>query len=255
MAEALTAKNLDELGISHGFFERNGGVSKAPFDTLNASVAVGDDADTVNQNLDLVAKSVGVEPSSLCLVKQTHSIDVLAMTAAPDRATRPEADGIVTATPGLALGILTADCGPVLFADPKNRVIGACHAGWKGAVGGIVDNTIYNMIKLGAERKYIVAALGPCIHLENYEVGDTFESDVTKQFPQTLPHFKMPNGADAPHFDLPECIMQQLESANIADAFQMPNCTYDAPSQFFSHRYATHKKIKTGRQISVIALL
>ena len=255
MAKFFNAPTLNLPGIQRGFFERNGGVSDPPFDTLNVSVAVGDQKDAVNRNLDLTASAIGAKPENLCLVKQTHSVDVLDFSTAPDRDNRPEADGMATATSGLALGILTADCGPVLFADPKNHVIGACHAGWKGAVGGIVGNTIEKMLKLGGERQHIVAALGPCIHVDNYEVGEQFKADVTDKFPQTVDHFKTPNGASAPHFDLPQCIMRQLESANIADAFLMPHCTYAAPEKFFSHRYATHQKAKTGRQISVIALL
>jgi len=242
-------------GISHGFFGREGGNSTAPYDSLNISFAVGDDPDKVDENLDLIAHQVGVTPRNLCLVKQTHSNDVISVKTASPRTNRAEADGMVTATKGLALGIQTADCGPVLFADAKNQIIGGCHAGWKGAVGGIVGNTIEAMEKLGAERQHIVATLGPSIRAENYEVGDQFKADVLSKFAHTAPYFKLPEGATAPHFDLPHCIMDQLESANIADISDLGICTYANASNFFSHRKATHLEQKTGRQLSVIALL
>ncbi|MCZ4273602.1 peptidoglycan editing factor PgeF [Maritalea porphyrae] len=254
MLNPTTNELLDIDGIGHGFFGREGGQSATPFESLNISFAVGDAPQAVNANLDEIAKHNGVAPQNLCLVKQTHSTDVVSVTAASDRQNRMEADGMVTATNGLALGIQTADCGPVLFADKKNHIIGACHAGWKGAVGGIVGNTIEAMEKLGAERQHIVAVLGPSIRVENYEVGDQFKADVLKQFAPTAPYFKFPKGAKAPHFDLPHCIMDQLESANIADISDLKVCTYQNSATFFSHRKATHLNEKTGRQLSVIAL-
>lgn len=255
MLKPTTTQMLEIESIAHGYFGREGGQSAAPFSSLNISFAVGDDPKTVNANLDEIATHIGVAPQNLCLVKQTHSTDVICVTSASSRNKRIEADGMVTATKGLALGIQTADCGPVLFADKKNNIIGGCHAGWKGAVGGIVGNTLEAMEKLGAERQHIVAVLGPSIRIENYEVGDKFRIDVLAKFPHTAPYFTMPKGATAPHFDLPLCIKDQLESANIADISDLEICTYQNNAKYFSHRKATHLGEKTGRQLSVIALL
>jgi YfiH family protein len=255
MTEHFTAPLFDQHNIIHGFFGRQGGVSPEPFAALNVSTSVGDSAENVNANIALIEKSLGLSPNQLCLLKQTHSVDVISVSSPLDRENRIEADGMVTATKGLGLGILTADCGPVLFADTKNQIVGACHAGWKGAVGGIVGHVIEEMEKLGADRQYIVAALGPSIHVKNYEVGEAFQADVIKDFPQTAPFFEIPAGATAPHFNLPKCIAAQLESANIADFYIASHCTYAAPEKFFSHRYATHQKTKTGRQLSAIALI
>lgn len=255
MIEQITAPLFDQHKVAHGFFGRIGGVSPAPFAGLNVSTSVGDSAENVNANIALIEKSLGLAPDHLCLLKQTHSVDVISVSSPLDRTNRIEADGMVSATKGLGLGILTADCGPVLFADTKNQIIGACHAGWKGAVGGIVGNVIVAMVKLGAERQHIIAALGPSIHVENYEVGAQFQTDVAQKFPQTEAFFEIPAGASAPHFNLPKCIAAQLESANIADFFISAHCTYAAPQNFFSHRYATHQNIKTGRQLSAIAFI
>ncbi|MGJ8527091.1 peptidoglycan editing factor PgeF [Maritalea sp.] len=255
MLTPLKSKQFADLNIAHGFYGCEGGVSPAPFDSLNISFAVGDDPQNVNANLDAIAQHMGVGSNQLCLIKQTHSIDVISVRAASPRHARIEADGMVTATKGLAIGIQTADCGPVLFADPKNQIIGGCHAGWKGAVGGIVGNTIDAMINLGAERQHIHATLGPAIRVENYEVGDAFKQSVLAKFAHTSPYFKFPNGAQNPHFDLPHCILDQLESANIADINDLAVCTYENADKFFSHRKATHLEKKTGRHLSVIALL
>jgi len=254
MLTPVQDQTLQLVNIKHGYFGTHGGVSKTPYDSLNVSFAVGDNDADVHKNLDIIATHIGSTNENLCLVKQTHSTNVISVTSPASRNNRAEADGMVTAIKGLALGIQTADCGPVLFADPKNEIIGGCHAGWKGAVGGIVSNTIDEMIKLGSDRQHIIAVLGPTISVQNYEVGDQFRSDIIAQFAHTEPYFKQPSGATAPHFDLPRCIMDQLESANIADVKNMGICTYANADSFFSHRNATHKNAKTGRQLSVIAL-
>lgn len=255
MLKPITTDLLNLADTAHGFFGRVGGQSTTPFDSLNVSFALGDDPLAVNSNLDAIATHVGVSPQNLCLVRQTHSTDVIGVTSASPRDNRIEADGMVTANKGLALGIQTADCGPVLFADPKNQIIGGCHAGWKGAVGGVVGNTIEAMVKLGAERQHIVAALGPAIRVENYEVGEQFKTDVLAKFPHTGRYFKLPGGAHAPHFDLPKCIMDQLESANLADIVDLGICTFANSDEYFSHRKATHLNEKTGRQLSIIAII
>jgi len=255
MLKPATSDLLKHKGIVHGFFGRAGGKSFSPYDSLNISFAVGDAPQSVNENLDLIADHFGVASNDLCLLKQTHSTNVMSVKTASARTNRAEADGMVTATKGLALGIQTADCGPILFADPKNQIIGGCHAGWKGAVGGIIGQTIDAMVELGAQRQHIFATLGPCIRVDNYEVGEQFKTDVLAKFAHTAPYFKRPNGAKAPHFDLSHCIMDQLESANIADINDVDICTYANADSYFSHRKSTHLKQKTGRQLSVIALL
>ena len=157
------------------------------------------------------------------------------------------------ATPGLPLGILTADCTPILFADPEAGVIGAAHAGWSGAAQGIALNTIAAMVALGADPACIRAAIGPTISGPNYEVGDPFRTDLLAIAPDGAPFFTTPYGGK-PHFDLPGFVEAQLRAARIGPVENLGICTYADPVRYFSHRYATHHQTKTGRQIAVIAL-
>ena len=165
----LLAK-AEARGIRHGFFTRIGGVSQGIYQGLNIGVGSNDDPALVRENRRRVAEWMGVTPDSLLSVYQVHSPDVIVATG-PFSGSRPQADAIVTDRPGLAIGASSADCGPVLFADPEARVIGAAHAGWKGALTGVLENTVDAMEKLGAARERIIAALGPSIGPENYEVG------------------------------------------------------------------------------------
>lgn len=252
---ALEADHLSFDGIAHGFFGRAGGVSPAPFDSLNISTSQGDSPENVTQNLCIIAKELGTDPTHFGLLKQVHSIDVVTFDGKADWSNRPNADGMVSNVPGTAIGIQTADCGPVLFCDPDNKVIGACHAGWKGAVGGIVHRTLDAMEAIGANRHKIHAVLGPCIHPENYEVGDEFKQNVLRDWPELEGHFPYPPGATKPHFDLPGTIMHQLESAHLHTAVNLNICTYANNETYFSHRKATHLGAKTGRQLSAIAIL
>ncbi|WP_036221723.1 peptidoglycan editing factor PgeF [Maritalea myrionectae] len=252
---AQKADHLSFDGITHGFFGRAGGVSPAPFDSLNVSIKQGDSQENVTANLTIIADQLGIQPGNFGLLKQVHSINVVQFDGKADWDNRPEADGIVSNVPGTAIGIQTADCGPVLFCDPDNKVIGACHAGWKGAVGGIVHRTLDAMEELGANRHKIHAVLGPCIHPENYEVGDEFKANVLKDWPELEGHFPYPPGATKPHFDLPGTIVHQLESAHLHTAAHLDICTYANNETYFSHRKATHLDTKTGRQLSAIAIL
>lgn len=252
---ALIADHLSFDGLAHGFFGRAGGMSPAPFDSLNVATSQGDSADNVTQNLSIIARELGVHSARFGLLNQTHSIDVVTFDGKADWNNRPIADGIVSNVPGTAIGIQTADCGPVLFCDPDNKVIGACHAGWKGAVGGIVHRTLEAMEAIGADRHKIHAVLGPCIHPENYEVGDTFKQNVLDKWPELEGHFPYPAGTTTPHFDLPGTIMHQLESAHLHTAASLNICTYANSETYFSHRKATHLGVKTGRQLSAIAIL
>lgn len=246
-----TAASLDALpNVRHGFFGRQGGYSADDFAGLNVSWSVGDDAGIVERNRDLVKSTMGVGP--LVILRQVHSARVETIEE-PVEASAIEADAIVTAKPGLALAILTADCTPILLADPETGIIGAAHAGWRGAVDGIIGNVVSAMERLGAKPARILAAYGPTIHAPNYEVGDKFRTDFLALHPGGAHHFHVPAGGQA-HFDLPGFVEAQLRAAGIASIERVGGCTYAHPDRYFSHRYATHQGTRTGRQIAVIGL-
>jgi polyphenol oxidase len=246
-----TASNLSDLpSLRHGFFGRAGGISQGEFGGLNVSWSVGDDPTVVDQNRDLVRTAIGVGP--LVILRQVHSNRVETITAPVEPSTL-EADAMVTDRAGLALGILTADCTPILFADPEAGVVGAAHAGWRGAVDGIIAKTLDAMIALGADLSRIHAAFGPTIHGANYEVGDKFRTDFLAIDPSGAKHFSTPPGGQV-HFDLPGFVAEQLGAAGLASVEQVGACTYAHPDRYFSHRYATHQGTRTGRQIAVIGL-
>ena len=246
-----TSPTLGALpGLRHGFFDRRGGISTGEFAGLNVSLSVGDDPETVSANRHMVTDAMAIGP--LAILKQTHSTRVETITGPIDPGSI-DADAMVTATAGIALGILTADCTPILLADPEARVIGAAHAGWRGAVEGIIGNTIAAMVALGAEPSRIVAAFGPTIHGENYEVGEQFRANFLALHPGGSRHFHTPAGKE-PHFDLPGFVAEQLRAAGVSTAERVGACTYAHPDRYFSHRYATHQRTRTGRQIAVIGL-
>lgn len=236
--------------IRHGFFGRQGGISTGVYAGLNVSDSGGDDPSAAAANRAIVATSLGL--GDLAILRQVHSNRVVTLTA-PPTGPRLEADALVTNQPGIALGILTADCTPILFADPQAGIIGAAHAGWRGAVDGIVGNSIAAMAALGAEPSRIVAAIGPTISGPNYEVGPQFLADFLALHPNGANHFFVPEG-QREHFDLPGFIREQLATAGITRVEQVGSCTYGAPDRYFSHRYATHQGTTTGRQIAVIAM-
>jgi len=238
-------------GTRHGFFGRHGGVSTGDFSGLNVSLSVGDDADAVAENRARIAATLGGK--SLVTVKQVHSCRVVTVGAdgLPDKMI--EADALVTNLPDILLGILTADCSPLLFHDPQAGVIGAAHAGWKGAVGGILTNTVAAMEALGASRNRIRLAIGPTISKKNYEVGEEFKSDVLNQDANAGFAFETPPGGK-PHFDLPAYLVAEARALGLAEITDTALCTYAEPARFFSHRRATHEGTRTGRQIAVIGL-
>ncbi len=162
-AQFLTAESLRIPGFAHGFFTRLGGVSQGVYASLNGGVGSRDAADAVTENRNRIADALAVTPDRLAVPYQVHSADAVAISAPILPSARPRCDALVTATPGLALGVTGADCGMILFADQRARVIGAAHAGWKGALGGVVEATVEAMERLGATRSHVVAALGPCI--------------------------------------------------------------------------------------------
>jgi YfiH family protein len=263
----LTARSLSAPGIAHGFFGREGGVSGGLYQSLNCGPGSSDDPEAVSENRRLVtAALIPRTDARLVSLSQIHSAIVHTFPAwdAPRREgaakdQRPEGDAMVTATPGLALGILTADCAPVLLADPKAKVIGAAHAGWKGALGkdgrGVLEATLDAMEKLGALRDRIHAAIGPCISQNNYEVGWDFR-DRFLELGLRHRRFFVPSDREGHYrFDLEGYVAHRLASAGVGNVEPLGICTYPAENGFFSFRRTTHAQEKDyGRQISAIVL-
>ena len=245
--QSLTDSNV----VRHGFFGRHGGVSSGDFAGLNVSHSVGDHPDAVEENRSRVAKTLGGK--QLVTVKQVHSNRVVTVESGtlPERTV--EADAIVTRRSDVLIGVLTADCSPLLFLDPEAGVVGAAHAGWRGAVDGMLQNTVAAMEALGAQRRRIQLAIGPTISQGNYEVGEQFKADVLNQDAKAEPTFLTPPGGK-PHFDLPGYLAAAGRALGLAGVADTALCTYAEPARFFSHRYATHQQTKTGRQIAVIGL-
>ncbi len=252
----LRSPELDALagaGIAHGFFTRDGGVSEGIYRGLNVGQGSDDRPEHVAENRRRVSEALGVRPTALISVHQVHSPDVVHVTE-PFAAERPKADSMVTQDHRLALGILTADCGPVLFADPHARVIGAAHAGWKGALGGVLEATIGAMEKLGAQREHIVACLGPSISKANYEVGREFIDRFTSADPENARYFTLSRNLGHFMFDLPAYTIDRLTAAGVT-ATSLGLCTYADEERFFSYRRTTHRgEPDYGRQISAIVL-
>lgn len=239
--------------IRHGFFTRKGGLSNGVYAGLNVGLASGDEIETVNANRALVADWFEVPPDHLLSVYQIHSADVITVNA-PFGGQRPKADGIVTAQPGLAIGATTADCGPVLFADPAAGIIGACHAGWKGALYGVLENTIETMERLGANRQNIHAVLGPTISQQNYEVGPDLIGKLLKLDAYNDRYLERSENSDHAMFDLPGYIIGRLNHAGVV-ANWVGLCTYGEPENYYSYRRKTHLgEAGNGIQMSAIML-
>lgn len=248
--EILTADALAPL--RHGFFTRKGGASSGVFDGLNCGLGSSDQTEVVKINRARVAEAMHVAPEHLVTVYQVHSPDVITVDAPLE--TAPEADAMVTATPGVALAILTADCQPVLFADAQSGVIGAAHAGWRGALDGVLEATVDAMEALGATRDNITAVIGPSISQAAYEVGPDFIDAFLDQDPDNSRFFANGN-ADRYQFDLTGYGVHRLRSAGVGHAEWTRHCTYSDPDRFFSYRRATHaKEADYGRLISSIRL-
>ncbi len=249
----ITSDHLNLSGVTHGFFTRHGGYSSGIFSSLNCGLGSGDDIALVTKNRAKVADDLGVAHSHLVSAYQVHSADV--MVVDEPLAERPKVDGMVTAKRGLALGILTADCGPVLFADHKVGVIGACHAGWKGALSGVTDRTILAMESIGASRQNIVAVLGPTISQKAYEVGPEFSKPFLQQNSMHEKYFIPAVKNDHYMFDLPAYLVDRMKVFGVGQVFNSMLCTYSDADGFFSYRRTTHLHEKDyGRLISVIAL-
>jgi len=244
------------LSAKHGFFTRKGGVSTGLFAGLNCGAGSGDDPAAVAQNRALVAGEMCVAPEALLALHQVHSAEVIHATAPPTTpmSERPKADAFVTATPGLALGVLTADCQPVLFHDARAGVIGAAHAGWKGALGGVLEATVVAMQGLGATRTDIHAVIGPSISQSAYEVGPEFREVFRAHAPDSGEFFA-PGTFDRLHFDLPGFSLRSLSQMGLGHVEWTGHCTYGAPERFYSWRRTVHAGQKEyGRLIATIRL-
>lgn len=240
-------------GVRHGFFTRQGGVSEGIYEGLNVGLGSSDTPARVVANRARVADWFATPLERLATVHQVHSPDVVTIGPNYD-GDRPQADALVTATPGLVLGVLAADCGPVLFADAENGVVGAAHAGWKGALYGVLENTIEAMIALGARRQSITAVLGPSISGQNYEVGPEFVARFIAVDP-AYDRFFRPSAKDGhAMFDLPALTVSRLQAAGV-EAGATGHCTYADEARFYSYRRTTHRQEPDyGRQISAIML-
>lgn len=252
--EILTSDQLSP--VRHGFFTRRGGASSGVFSGLNCGAGSSDQREVVQINRNRAAQAMDVAPNALVGVHQVHSADVVTVTdpLSDPASGRPKADAMVTATPDLALAILTADCQPVLFADPKAGVIGAAHAGWRGALIGILGATLDAMESLGAKRKNITAVIGPSISQRAYEVGPEFLEDFLLEDVDNTRFFANGTG-DRMLFDLPAYGLHKLRDAGVGHAEWINHCTYSDPDRFYSYRRSTHaKEADYGRLISIIRL-
>lgn len=253
MIEAKTLAGLD--GIRHGFFTRQGGVSHGIYQGLNCGVGSNDDPQAVRENRSRLAQAMQVAPDRLLTLYQIHSPDVVTVTTPWASDVRPRADAMVTDRPGLAIGATAADCGPVLFADPQARVIGAAHAGWKGALGGVLEVTIDAMQALGAERSRILAAIGPTISQRNYEVGDEFRARFEASGAENGRFFAQAARSDHAMFDLPAFIAHRLTLAGVKAIEDLALCTYADEARFYSYRRSVHRgEADYGRHVHAIAL-
>jgi YfiH family protein len=252
----LQARSLSALpGIRHAFFTRDGGVSEGIYRSMNGGLGSEDSPAKVAENRARMAAKLGVTPERFLSVYQIHSPTVVVADAPWPAADRPRADAIVTRVPGIAIGIGTADCGPVLLADAQARVIGAAHAGWRGAFTGVIEATLETMERLGARRERIAAATGPMIRQQNYEVGQELverfvaaEKDNARYFtPAARPGHAM--------FDLAGYVIGRLTRAGVTQIEDLGHCTYADPAQFYSYRRATHRgEPDYGQHINAISI-
>lgn len=251
----ILAPTLAMHGIRHAFFTRQGGASNGIYASLNGGQGSDDEAEAVAENRRRMAAYLDLAPDQLLSCWQIHSPDVVTVSEGWSRDQRPKADGMVTNQPHLGLAIATADCGPVLFADARAKVIGACHAGWKGAFGGVLETTLEAMQALGAERSAIHAVLGPTISARAYEVGPEFLARFMAESPAYAEFFTASTKPDHVMFDLPAFIGRRLEQAGIASFTNLDRCTYGEPDLFYSYRRTVHRSEPDyGRLMSVITL-
>jgi hypothetical protein len=252
----LQAPSLSKLArIRHAFFTRSGGVSEGIYATLNGGIGSDDAPDKVAENRARMAGALGVVPARLLTPYQIHSPEVVVADQPWTHAGRPRADAIVTRNRGLAIGVSTADCGPLLFADSEAGVIGAAHAGWRGALTGVIEVTLAAMVKLGAQRERIKVALGPTIRQPNYEVGPEFVDRFQSADVDNARFFTASERAGHAMFDLTGYIADRVQRAGVAGFEDLGLCTYAEPDRFYSYRRTTQRgEPDYGRHISAIAL-
>ena len=255
MLKPILSPALDLPGIRHGFFTRDGGTSDGLYAGLNCGLGSNDDAARVLENRARVARHLGGARPEVLTVYQIHSGTAVRADGPIPRDALPKADAVVTTVPGLVIGILTADCTPVLFADPDAKVVGAAHAGWRGAAAGIVEATVAEMEKAGARRNRIRAAIGPTISQAAYEVGPEFETELLALDPANRDFFTSPPPGEKSRFDLPGFVARRLNQLGLAAVDRQSPCTYADESNFFSFRRTTHRsEADYGRQISAIVV-
>lgn len=252
----ITLSALNEVNhIRHAFFTREGGVSEGIYASLNCGPGSDDQAHRVAENRARAMAMLDLSHDALVTVHQCHTPEAVVVDAPWDEGERPRADAMVTTRPGLALGILTADCAPVLFADRGGTVIAAAHAGWKGAIGGVLENTLDRMTALGARRKAIIAAIGPCIGQRSYEVGPEFPAPFLAEDAANADFFAPAARPGHFLFDLPGYVSRKLSRLGVQTVTRMPADTCRDETRFFSYRRATLRgEPDYGRQLSVIVL-
>lgn len=252
----IRADNLGRpRGLRHAFMTREGGVSKGLYASLNCGLGSGDAAARVAENRARAAARLGLEAEALCTLYQVHGTEALRVDGPWRAGARPRADALVSATPGIALGVLTADCAPVLLADAEAGVIGAAHAGWKGALAGVIEAAVAAMVALGGRRERIAAALGPCIAQASYEVGPEFPAPFLAEDAQNSAHFR-PAAREGHHqFDLAGYVLAKLVAAGIEAPEHLAHDTLAEKELFFSYRRACLEgEDDYGRALSAIAL-
>lgn len=241
--------------ITHGFFTRQGGVSTGVYASLNCGLSNADDPAAIAENRKRVMQALDMPPECLTSLVQVHGADIVTLTHPIAPEFRPKADGMVSKTPGVALGVLGADCAPILFADQQARVIGAAHSGWKGTLLDVGSATLTAMEALGATREKITAVIGPAIGASSYEVSPDFPAPFLEKNPALSAFFTPAIKAGHFMFDLKGCIAFQLQASGVGALEVLPHDTYTEKDLFFSNRRTTHSgETGFGLQISVIAL-
>jgi YfiH family protein len=247
---------LDEVNnIKYGFFSRNGGTSTGIYSSLNCGYGSGDNRNNILKNRAIIAKKLGIKPDKLFTLYQCHTNKVVIIDNIRNFDSAIKADALVTEKHGVAIGILTADCAPVLFSSKNGKIIGAAHAGWKGAIGGILENTVAEMYNLGANHEDIIAVIGPCISGESYEVGEEFRDNFLHDDTDNHRFFKMLPVVGKFMFDLPSYITFRLESLGLASVQWVGQDTLKNEEDFFSYRRSCiTEELDYGRQISAIVV-
>lgn len=254
-APFTTHSALEGGGILHGFFGRQGGISKGIYDNLNCGVGSDDVKDHVHHNRQVLTQTLVGENWPLITPYQVHSPKCLVVTGPWPNGESEQCDALATATPGIVLAVGSADCGPVLFADAQSRVVGAAHSGWKGAIGGVLESTIAQMEALGAKRERIRAVLGPTISQQSYEVGAEFRQTFIQHAARNSAYFADGTKNEHFQFDLPSYIVDRLNACGLANAEWTGQCTYLEETAFFSYRRTTHRQEPDyGRQLAAISI-